>query len=126
MTPQAAAERAAEAVRVLNHLTRPGVARSDPGLDVVDVYDIASELALLASRLPQALGQLETLVDQLVEEHQVEVVDGPHHGDPIAAAAVAGHWLAVARAAAGQLAAALDHTQQTLASAAVTPRPSSS
>ncbi len=114
-TPQAAqqvAERAAEAIRSLNHLTRPGAVE----LDVTDVYDVLAELALLAGRLPQALRQLEDLLDQLVEHDQVIVVDGDHRGDPVAA--IAGHWLAAAAGTANELAHRVDQAQQTLTWAA--------
>lgn len=114
MTPQEAAGTAAEAVRSLNHATRPGAIE----LDVTDVYDVLAELALLASRLPQALRQLEDLLDRLVETDQVLIVDGPQVGDPVAAAAIAGHWLAAASGAAGELAHRVDQAQQTLTWAA--------
>lgn len=122
MTPQEAAQRAAEAVRTLNHQTRPGVAH----IDVTEVYDLLGELALMASRLPQLLSQIETLLDALVEDDQVLIVNGPNAGDPVAVAAVAGHWLAAGREAADRL----DQAHQVLAHAAITDpethRPSSS
>lgn len=116
---QEAAQSAAEAVRSLNHQTRPG-ATQDGGLDVTDVYDLVAELALMTARLPQALRQIEDLLDQLVEDHQVLIVDGDQVGDPVAAAVIVGHWLTIGRAAAGQLAHELDHAQQTLTWAAPT------
>ena len=126
MIPQEIAARAAEAVRALNHQTRPGVAQSD----VTEVYDLLGELALMASRLPQLLGQVETLLDALVEHHQVAVVDGPNAGDPAAVAAIAGHWLAASAGSAHELAHRVDQAQQVLAHAAVSDstgyRPSSS
>lgn len=115
-TAQQAAERAAEAVRSLNHLTRSPAAE----LDVTDVYDVITELALLAARLPQALRQLEDLLDRLVEHDQVLVVDGDHRGDPVAVAAIAGHWLAAAAGTAAELAHRVDQAQQTLTWAART------
>lgn len=87
MTPHDAVQSAAEAIRFLNHQTRPGVA----ALDVTDVYDLLGELAWMTGRLPQLLGQIETLLDQLVEHGQVAIVDGDQAGDPVAAAAIAGH-----------------------------------
>ncbi|MBA3782289.1 MAG: hypothetical protein H0X12_10630 [Nocardioides sp.] len=121
MTPQEpaqeAARTAAEAVRALNHLTRPG-ATQDGGLDVTDVYDLVAELALMAARLPQALRQVEALLDQLVEDHQVLIVDGDQVGDPVAVAVIVGHWLSTSCAAAGQLAHGLDAAQQALTWAA--------
>jgi len=111
---QQAAETAAEAIRVLNHATRPGAAE----VDVTDVYNILAELALLAARLPQALRQLEDLLDDLVENDQVVIIDGDHAGDPVAVAAVAGHWLAAATGNAHELAHRVDQAQQTLTWAA--------
>lgn len=115
MTPQEAAQRAAEAVRTLNHQARPGVAH----IDVTEVYDLLGELALMASRLPQLLSQIETLLDALVEDDQVLIVDGPNAGDPVAVAAVAGHWLAAGSEAADRLGHRLDQAHQVLAHAAV-------
>jgi hypothetical protein len=126
VTPQEIAARAAEAVRALNHATRPGVAQ----IDVTEVYDLLGELALMASRLPQLLRQIEDLLDALVEEDQVLIVDGPNTGDPAAAAAIAGHWLAASAGAAHELAHRVDQAHQVLAHAAVSNptdlRPSSS
>lgn len=125
-TAQEAARTAAEAVRALNHSTRPGIAQ----IDVTEVYDLLGELALMAHRLPQLLGQIEALVDDLVEDDQVLIVDGPHHDDPVAVAAICGHWLAASAGAAHELAHRVDQAHQVLAHAAVTDptglRPSSS
>ena len=49
------AERAAEAVRVLNHHTRDPRAFSGPA----GLYRLVGDLAVLAGRLPQLLGQLD-------------------------------------------------------------------
>lgn len=95
-------------------ITRPGAVE----LDVTNVYDVLAELVLLANRLPQSLTQLDTIVDQLVEHHQVIIVDGENRGDPVAAAATMGYWLDIARAAAGQAAQSMEHAQQTLTWAA--------
>jgi hypothetical protein len=105
---------AAEAIRSLNHHTRPGAAE----LDVSDVYDLLAELALMTSRLPQLLGQLEALVDDLVDTGDVAIVDGDYAGDPAAVAAITGHWLAAATGAATELAHRVDQAQQTLTWAA--------
>ncbi len=126
MTPHEAAQSAAEVIRFLNHQTRPGVVQ----IDVTDVYDLLGELAMMASRLPQLLGQIEDLLDRLVEDDQVLIVDGPNAGDPAAAAAIAGHWLAASAGSAHELAHRVDQAHQVLAHAAVTDtashRPSSS
>ncbi len=125
-TAQEAARTAAEAVRALNHQTRPGTAL----LDVTNLYDLLGELALMVHRLPQLLGQIEDLLDDLVEHEQVVIVDGPNLGDPVAAAAIVGHWLTTARTAADRLGHRLDQAHQVLAHAGVTDpethRPSSS
>ena len=122
-TPMECADAAAELIRAVNHATRPGATGDE--LQVTDVYDLLGGLALLAGRLPQALAQVEALIDALVENHRVVVVDGEHTGDvgdPVVVATVAGHWLEVARTAADGLADATDQAQQALAWAA-TPEP---
>ena len=57
--PGAAADLAAEAVRVVNRLT---IGSPSPGLpgweEVGDLYRVLGELRVLTERLPQALGQL--------------------------------------------------------------------
>lgn len=115
-TAQEAARTAAEAVRALNHQTRPGVAHAD----VTEVYDLLGELALMASRLPQLLRQIEDLIDAFVEDDQVLIVDGPNAGDPAAVAAICGHWLAAAAGAAHELAHRVDQAHEILAHATVT------
>lgn len=117
MTPveaTAAAGSAAQKIRTLNHATMPGAAE----LDVSDVYELLAELALMSSRLPQLLRQLEDILDALVENDQVVIVDGDQQGDPIAAAAIVGHWLTAAAGTAGELAYRVDQAQQTLTWAA--------
>lgn len=125
-TAQGVARTAAEAVRTLNHQTRPRTT----AVDVTNLYDLLGELALMASRLPQLLRLIETLLDALVEDDRVLIVDGPHHDDPVAVAAIAGHWLAASAGSAHELAHRVDQAHQTLAHAAVTDstghRPSSS
>lgn len=116
MTPQETAQAAAEAIRSLNHTTMPGAAE----LDVTDVYGLLAELGLLAGRLPQLFGQLEATVDRRVETGQVAIVDGPQAGDPVAAAAICGHWLAAASGAAAELARRVDAAQQALTWASTT------
>ncbi len=116
MTPrevQETAQASAEAIRALNHTTRPGAL-----LDVTDIYALLGELSLMTGRLPQLLRQLEDLVDDLVEAGDVRIVDGPNAGDPAAVGAITGHWLAAAAAAAHELAHRVEAAQQTLADAA--------
>lgn len=117
MTPRETAGSAAEAIRSLNHQTLSGAAE----IDVVDIYDLLAELALMTSRLPQLFGQLEQLVDGLVEAGDVVIVDGPNAGDPAAVGAIAGHWLAAASGAAGELARRVDAAQQSLTWASTQP-----
>jgi hypothetical protein len=57
--PGAAADLAAEAVRVLNHLTLAPPSLGTPGWeDVTDLYRVLAEMRVLTERLPQAIGQL--------------------------------------------------------------------
>lgn len=95
-----------------------GVAVGIAELDVTDVYDILAELTVLASRLPQALVQLDAIIDWLVEADRVVIVDGDNVGDPVAAAATMGHWTEAARDAIMHATIALDHAQRTLTWAA--------
>lgn len=118
MTPREKAVSAAESIRALNHQTRPGAGQ----LDVSDVYDLLAELALMTSRMPQLLGQLEALVDDLVDAGDVVIVDGDYAGDASAVAAITGHWLAASAGAATELAHRVDQAQQTLTWAAPTSR----
>lgn len=53
MIPVGAAQAAAQAVRDLNHATLSGTGYEYPA----DVYDVVGALALLTTRLPQAIGQ---------------------------------------------------------------------
>ncbi len=115
MRPQEEAQSAAESIRALNHQTMSGTA-----LGVVDVYDLLAELGLLTGRLPQLFRQLEDLVDDLIEHDEVVIVDGPNVGDPPAAGAICGHWLAAASGAAAELAHRVEAAQQVLTWAAPT------
>jgi len=109
MTTTAAqhAEQAAEAVRALNHATQPWAGGlTGPG----DVYDILGSLATLASRLPQALTQLQGFLDA----GRIGVLDGEYAGDPVAAVAACGHWSERATVTAWTLTHALDQAHATL------------
>jgi len=80
---------AAEAVRGLNHLTR-----DDSGLhSPVEVYQALGLLTLMCERLPQALQQMDALLQDWVEAGTVSIEDGEFRGDPQAAAAVASVYL---------------------------------
>lgn len=57
--PSIVVEHAAEAVRTLNHLTLVPPCPSTPGWeDVADLYQVLTEVRVLAERLPQVIGQL--------------------------------------------------------------------
>lgn len=57
--PGAAAEMAAKALRVVNHLTIGAPSTGVPGWEGVgDLYRVLSEVRVLTDRLPQVLGQL--------------------------------------------------------------------
>jgi hypothetical protein len=113
--PAALAADAAESVRALNHATLPGAG----GLVFpADAYDVTGQLALLASRLPQALAQLLTFVRSEVEAGRVVIVAGDHAGDPAAMLADATASLDAAVAPARRLHQALDAVQNQLTWAA--------
>lgn len=117
--PLEAARSAADAIRFLNHTIRPGLA-VEGQIDVTNLYDLLGELALLTSRLPQLLRQVEDLLDDLTDHHQVRIVAGDHEGDPVAIAAITGHWLAASAGAAHKLAYRVDQAHQNLTWAAPT------
>lgn len=115
-SPAQLADRAAEAIRSLNHATFPGTESTRAGLTCPsDAYDVLASLSLLAAWLPQLLAQLDRYLTAQVETGQVVVDGGEFTGDPAAAIATASHWLERASAAAGQLAHALDQAQQATA-----------
>jgi hypothetical protein len=114
-SPAALAGQAAEAVRALNHATLPG-----PGglAFPADAYDVTGALALLASRLPQALAQLLAFLRAEVEAGRVVIVAGEHAGDPAAVLAAVTTSLDEAAASARRLRQALDAAQNRLTWAA--------
>ena len=76
-TPAGAAEAAAEALRMLNHLTLAAPSCGTPGWsDVGDVYRLLGELRIVAERLPQVCDQIASGLDDGTAEPAVEVVDG--------------------------------------------------
>lgn len=113
--PAGLAADAAEAVRALNHATLPG---SGGLIFPADAYDVTGQLALLASRLPQALAQLLTFVNAEVQAGRVVIVSGPHAGDPAAVLAAVTGSLDAAVASARRLHQALDAAQNNLTWAA--------
>jgi hypothetical protein len=113
-TPAALAGQAAESVRALNHATLPAAG----GLVFpADAYDVTGQLALLASRLPQALAQLLTFLHAEVKAGRVVIVAGPDAGDPAAMLAAVTGSLDAAVVSARRLHQALDaaHNQLTWA-----------
>jgi hypothetical protein len=106
---------AAEAVRALNHATRPG----SGGLAFpADAYDVTGQLALLAARLPQALAQLLAFLHTEVKAGRVVIVAGGHAGDPAAVLAAVTASLDAAVASTRRLHQALDSAQNQLTWAA--------
>jgi hypothetical protein len=113
--PAVLAADAAEAVRGLNHATLPGAG----GLVFpADAYDVAGQLALLASRLPQALAQILAFLHAEVKAGRVAVVAGDHAGDPASVLAAVTGSLDAAVASARRLHQALDTAQNQLTWAA--------
>jgi hypothetical protein len=114
-------EQAAEAVRALNHRTRPGLGTlTDPA----DLCALVAELACLAHRLPQLLGQLSAW---LVGEEQagrlrLDTCSDACSPQPDPATAVATATDALTRAGdcAQHTGRALDAAQQILAHLAAT------
>ncbi len=102
------ADRAAEAVRELNHRTRSAGAFSGPA----ELYRLVAELVLLAGRLPQLLDQLD---QWLHTEHDAGRLRTDTRTDPSPAVRDAATHLADAGNAAHELAHILASAQQCLA-----------
>ena len=102
------AERAAEAVRELNHRTRDPCLFSGPA----QLYRLVGELALVAGRFPQLLDQLDRWLSAEHDAGRVRVDTGADPGPVIAAA---GAGLADAGDAAHDLARVLDAARRHLA-----------
>jgi hypothetical protein len=113
--PARLAAEAAEAVRALNHATLPGAGAL---VFPADAYDVTGQLALLASRLPQALAQLLAFLQAEVKAGRVVIVAGDHAGDPAAALAALTGSVDAAMASARRLHQALDAAQNKLTWAA--------
>jgi hypothetical protein len=76
-TPVGAAEAAAEALRLLNHLTLAAPAAGVPGWeDVGDVYRVLGELRVVADRLPQVCDQVVSSLERLGDRRPWHVDDG--------------------------------------------------
>lgn len=109
--PARHAEDAAEALRALNHATRPAAG----GLAYpADAYDVTGHLAVLAARLPQALAQILAFLNAEAAAGRFVIVTGPHEGDPAAVLAETASHLNTAAAAASRLHQALDHARNAL------------
>lgn len=115
------ADAAAEALRALNHATRPGVGAVS---GTADVYDVLGALVLLTGRLPQVLSQLQASVAAEHTAGRIAIVDGPHTGDPAGALAQLSSMLNCAAVHATSMGQALQHAHTTLTWAARTPNPS--
>jgi hypothetical protein len=112
LTVEQLAEQAAQAVRTLNHLTRPGVgALTDPA----QVCDVIAALACTVGRLPQLLGQLSGWLVSQQRAGRLRVDVCSPVCDPAAAVADAAAALAQASQCAHQAGRALDAAHQTLA-----------
>lgn len=108
---------AAEAVRGLNHLTCDAGSLQTPG----DVYRVLGSLEQLAARLPQALAQIDGLLQRWAEDDLVGIDGGEFASDPAAAVATAAVYLTEeAPAAIARLHDALDRAQQAVSFASFT------
>jgi hypothetical protein len=73
-SPALLAEQAADAVRALNHLTRPAAAElTGPG----DVYDLLAALAAMSCQLPQLLTQLGRWLDTEHAASRLQLAGNP-------------------------------------------------
>jgi hypothetical protein len=110
---------AAEAIRTLNHLTRPHTgALSGPA----EVCGLVADLACLARRLPQLLGQLSGWLRTEQRAGRLRVDASAPTSDPAALVAAAIDCLARASDHAQQAGRALDTAQQHLAHLAAVTR----
>ncbi len=115
MTAARLAGEAAEAIRQLNHATRPAAG----GLACpADAYDVTGELSALSARLIQALAQLAGFLNRQHAAGQITIVAGPHAGDPAAVLAEVTAALDTAAAASRRLHQALDTARNALTWAA--------
>ncbi len=114
-SPAELAGQAAETVRALNHATLPGTG----GLQYpADAYEVTGQLSVLAARLPQALAQILTFLQEQAGAGAVTVVAGQHQGDPAAMLTALTADLDAAAASARRLHQALDAAQNHLTWAA--------
>lgn len=109
-------EQAAEAVRALNHLTRPG---SGGRCDPAGVCALVAELAALCGRLPQLLAHLARSLADEQRAGRLRVDALAPQADAAAAVAAVITALAQASEHAHDTGGALDAAQQVLAHLAV-------
>lgn len=111
------AGQAAEAVRALNHRTRPGAgALTYPA----EADDVVADLACLAARLPQLLGQLAGWLHAEAQHGRLRVDSCSPHPAPAPAVTAAIESLTAAAGHAGHAGRALDAAHQILAHLAAT------
>ena len=111
------AEQAAEAVRTLNHLTRPGVgALAEPA----EVCELVAALACTTGRLPQLLGQLSGWLVSQQRAGRLRVDTWSPQPNPAAAVAAAAGCLTQAAHSTQRAGHALDAAHQHLAHLATT------
>lgn len=90
LTPARAADGAAEALRLLNHLTLAPPTAGTPGWeDVGDIYRVVGELRIVVERLPQVCGQLAGGLKRLGERADWRTDDGiAEHPDGVVSTAI--------------------------------------
>jgi hypothetical protein len=111
------AEQAAEAVRALNHLTRPG---ADALTDPADASELVAALACTCQRLPQLLDQLTGWLRGEQQAGRLRADTCSPFPDTATAITAAAGCLTQASQAAHQVGTALDATHQALAHLALT------
>lgn len=86
----AVAEAAAEAVRMLNHLTLAAPSEGTPGWeDLGDLYRVLGEVRLLVERLPQVLRQVGLHLEQSADFYEVDEVAPATAAEIVAGAVLA-------------------------------------
>lgn len=90
MIPASVADRAAEALRTLNHLTLGPPAVGVPGWERVDdVYRVLGELRIISDRLPQVCDQLVAGLQRLGEQRAWRIDEGTtEHPDEVVSTAI--------------------------------------
>jgi hypothetical protein len=102
----------AEAVRALNHLTRPGVITLR---EPAELCEVVADLTCAAQRLPQLLGQLSTWLVTESRTNRLTVDAWSPHRSADAAVAHAVDFITDATRFAHALSCALETAHQTLA-----------